>query len=129
MTCEEAFQKKVSDVPLIAEGRVVNILADDHEGAHHQRFIIEVSPSQTILIAHNLERAYRAPVKVGDKVEVHGTYVWNKYGGIIHNTHHDNRDACEKDSGGRVVCGPKHEDGWIVFVGKKSPYRTKNIPH
>jgi hypothetical protein len=128
MTAEKAFEKKISDVALTAKGKVSRILEDDHEGAHHQRFIVKVSPTQTILIAHNLERAYRAPIKVGDKVEVHGTYVWNRHGGIIHNTHHDDRNACERDSSGKMVCGPKHEDGWIVFVGKKSPHRTKNLP-
>lgn len=114
MRCEEAFEKKTSDVPLTAKGKVIKILADDHEGAHHQRFVIEISPTQTILISHNLERAYRAPVKIGDKVEVHGTYEWNKLGGIIHKTHHDERGI--------------HEDGYINFIGEKSPHRTKNLP-
>lgn len=105
MTVEEAFEKKISDVPLTIEGKVTEILADDHEGTHHQRFVIEIHSGHTVLIAHNLERAYRVPVKVGDRVEVRGTYVWNKYGGILHNTHHDDRGI--------------HEDGWINFVGKK----------
>ncbi len=136
MNVEEAFESRHFDVPLTVEGKVVKILSDDHEGIHHQRFIVGLpaSPagrhsSHTVLVVHNLERAYRAPVKIGDRVEVHGSYVWNKFGGLIHNTHHDNRSACEKISGGKVVCGPRHEDGWIVFVGKKSPHRTKNIPN
>lgn len=128
MDVEEAFESHHFDVPLTAEGKVIKILPGDHEGIHHQRFIVQVHSGRTVLVVHNLERAYRAPVKIGDKVEVHGSYVWNKFGGIIHNTHHDDRDACEKVSGGKVVCGPKHEDGWIVFVGKKSPHRTKNLP-
>jgi hypothetical protein len=45
------------------------------------------------------------PVKVGDEVEVHGTYQWNGLGGIVHKTHHDDRGL--------------HEDGWINFAGKK----------
>lgn len=128
MSPDEAFQKKLSDVVLTAKGRVIKILPDDHEDAHHQRFVIEGDSESTILIAHNLELAYRANIKIGDKVEVKGTYVWNKYGGILHNTHHDNRSACEEISSRKVVCGPKHEDGWIVFVGKKDPHRTKNLP-
>lgn len=114
MTPEEAFQKKLSDIDLTSKGRVLKILPDNHEGAHHQRFVIECDSERTILIAHNLERAYRANIKIGDEVEVKGTYVWNKYGGILHNTHHD-------DHG-------EHEDGYIIFAGKKSPHRTKNLP-
>lgn len=129
MTPDEAFQKKLSDVILTAKGKVIRILPDNHEGAHHQRFIIECDSGRTILIAHNIERAYRANIKIEDEVEVKGSYVWNKYGGILHNTHHDDRSACDKVSGGRVVCGPKHEDGWVVFVGKKNPHRTKNLPN
>lgn len=134
---EEAFERKKSDIPLTIEGRVIKILPDDHEGIHHQRFIVSVPaspsaqgghPGHTVLIVHNLERAYRANVKIGDKVEVHGTYVWNKFGGLIHNTHHDDRDACRREKNGKIVCGPAHEDGWIIFVGKKSPHRTKNLP-
>ena len=114
MTPDEAFQKKVSDVALIAKGKVIKILPDNHEGAHHQRFVIEGDSRHTILIAHNLERAYRANIKIGDNVEAHGTYIWNKYGGILHNTHHDDRG--------------EHEDGYIIFAGKKNPHRTKNLP-
>ena len=127
MTIEEAFKERKSKVPLTVEGVVVRILSDDHEGIHHQRFIIKTESGQTVLVAHNIERAYRAPIKYDDKVEVHGTYEWNSYGGIIHNTHHDDRKECEKEKDGKMLCGPKHDDGWIVFVGKKSPHRTKNL--
>src|SRR3989344_2634443 len=117
MNVEYAFGHRFSDIPLTLEGKVIKILPDDHVPIHHQRFIVEVPASSnasqgrhsghTILIAHNLERAYRVPAAIGDKVEVHGTYVWNKYGGIIYNTHHDHRSG--------------HEDGGIKFVGKKNP--------
>ena len=128
MDVQEAFSQRKSDVSLTTEGKVVRILEDDHEGIHHQRFIVQLFSGQTVLVAHNLERAYRAPIKMGDKVEVHGTYAWNKFGGVIHNTHHDDRDSCRKLNSGKVVCGPQHEDGWIVFVGKKDPHRTRNLP-
>ena len=111
MNVEEAFEKNVSDIPLTIEGQVTEILADDTGDTPHQRFIVTIHSGHTVLVAHNLERAYRVPVKIDDRVEVHGTYVWNKYGGIIHNTHHS--DAGE------------HEDGWINFVGKKHPDFSK----
>ncbi|MDP2720467.1 MAG: DUF3465 domain-containing protein [bacterium] len=105
MNVEEAFEKNISDIPLTIEGKVTEILADDNGETPHQRFIVTIHSGHTVLVAHNLERAYRVPVKVGDRVEVRGTYVWNKYGGILHNTHHDDRGI--------------HEDGWVNFVGKK----------
>jgi hypothetical protein len=105
MTIEEAFKKKISDVPLTIEGKVVEILEDDTDETPHQRFIVKVGSGHTVLISHNLDRAYRVPVKIGDPVEVHGTYEWNEIGGLIHKTHHDDRGI--------------HEDGWINFAGKK----------
>jgi hypothetical protein len=115
MTVEEAYEKKISDVPLTIEGKVIEVLEDDPDLTPHQRFIVQIPASptasqgghkgHTVLISHNLDRAYRVPVKLGDEVEVHGTYKWNGLGGIIHKTHHDDRD--------------KHEDGWINYAGKK----------
>ena len=105
MTAEEAFEKKITDIPLTVQGKVIEILTDDSDTTPHQRFIIKTPSNHTILIAHNLERAYRVPVKIDDEIEVHGTYKWNTYGGLIHKTHHDER---------RV-----HEDGWINYAGKK----------
>ncbi len=128
MNVEEAFKERKNGVPLTIGGEIVRILSDDHEGIHHQRFIIKTKSGQTVLVAHNLERAYRAPIKLDDTVEIHGTYSWNSYGGIIHNTHHDDREEWEKEKDGNKICGSKHDDGWIVFVGKKSPHRTKNLP-
>lgn len=105
LTLEEAFAKKLNDAPITVTGIVTKLLPDDTTGIPHQRFIITVHTGHTVMVAHNLERAYRVPVKVGDKVEIHGSYVWNELGGIIHNTHHDDTE--------------EHEDGWINFVGKK----------
>ena len=111
MTPKQAFAKKLADIFLTVTGKVVQILTDDTEGDPHQRFIIQTQSGQTVLVCHNLERAYRVPICAGDKIEVHGAYVWNKHGGLIHNTHHDDR---------RV-----HEDGWINLVNKKNP----NLPN
>ncbi|OGY23173.1 MAG: hypothetical protein A2172_02225 [Candidatus Woykebacteria bacterium RBG_13_40_15] len=113
MTPEEAFEQKLNDVPMTAEGKVIEVLPDDIGETPHQRFVIKLDAGNTILIAHNLERAYRVPVKLGDEVEVHGTYKWNKYGGLIHKTHHDERG--------------EHEDGWINLVGVHHPDFTKPV--
>ncbi|PCI09538.1 hypothetical protein COB72_06310 [bacterium] len=85
------------------QARVVKILKDDNEGARHQRFILAIdytpSPTNSILIAHNIDLAPRVPIETGDTVTVYGQYEWNDRGGVVHWTHHD--------PGGR------HADGWI----------------
>jgi len=123
ITTESAFAQKINNVPLTAGGKVIKILPDDIGATPHQRFVIEVHSGHTILIAHSLLRAYRVPVKIGDRVEVHGTYVWNRYGGLIHNTHHYGQECvgtyCEV-----------HEDGYINFVGiHKNPHQEVVPPH
>ena len=130
MDVEQAFKEGLSNIPLTVEGAVSKLLPDSHEGAHHQKFIVTLPASRqgghdnhTILVANNLERAYKVPIKIGDDVEIHGTYVWNKLGGIIHNTHHDDRKACRRTNNGHIVCGPSHEDGWIILSSQKDPHR------
>ena len=121
-TPEVAFAHRLSNIPLTVTGKVIKILPDDIGSTPHQRFIIETDRTHTILIAHSLQRAYRVPVKIGDTVEIHGTYVWNKYGGLIHNTHHYGHECvgtyCEV-----------HEDGYINFVGiHPNPHREALDP-
>ena len=74
-------------------------------GYRHQRFIVKLGSGQTLLIAHNIELAYRLPApRVGDAVEFYGEYAWNPQGGVIHWTHH----------------GPsrRHAAGWLKHRGK-----------
>jgi hypothetical protein len=118
MTVEEAFARRMHNVPLTATGRVIKILTDDADDTPHQRFIIEPHGGHTILVAHN--RAYRIPVNMDDEIEIHGSYVWNRYGGLIHNTHHYGGE-CENGH-----CEP-HEDGYINFVGKDNPNLKKPV--
>lgn len=94
-----AYKKRLSEIPLIVEGRVVKILEDDLQGRHHQRFIIRTDEGQTLLITHNIDIAPRVAVEVGTKVRVRGEYLWNLQGGIIHKTHHTQKD---QTSGGWI---------------------------
>jgi hypothetical protein len=68
---------------------VVRLLPDDREGSPHQRFLIRVGDSTTVLIAHNIELAKRVPLAVGDTIIVSGDYEWTPKGGTIHWTHLD----------------------------------------
>jgi hypothetical protein len=106
MTTEEAFLHKYSNISIEAKGKVIEILTDDEKGEPHQRFIIESHPGHTILIINNIEHGYKMPVKLDDILEVKGTYVWNRYGGLIHETHHHQE-------------GEAHVDGYISLIHSK----------
>ncbi|TLU66735.1 DUF3465 domain-containing protein [Thalassotalea litorea] len=102
---DEAFRNRQSDVQIQALGKVQTLLADDNKGSRHQRFILRVSPSQTVLVAHNIDLAPKiTDLKKGDLVEFYGEYEWNSKGGVIHWTHHDPNK--------------KHIDGWLRHKGK-----------
>ncbi|HPQ94986.1 MAG: DUF3465 domain-containing protein [Thiothrix sp.] len=70
-------------------GTVTRNLKDDTEGSRHQKFLVEIAPGLTLLVAHNIDLAPRVPVRPGDQVLLQGEYAWNNRGGVIHWTHHD----------------------------------------
>ena len=100
----QAFENSKSDIFVEGTGVVKKLLPDDNKGSRHQRFIVSISPEQTLLFAHNIDLAPIVPLAVGDIIQFRGEYVYNPKGGVIHWTHHD----------------PQHkvEDGWIKHKGK-----------
>jgi len=100
-----AFDAKQSGRQVTGEGVVTRILADDHDGSRHQRFILELDSGQTLLIAHNVDLAPRiGALREGDAVSFHGVYEWNDRGGVIHWTHHDPQG--------------QHTPGWLRHNGR-----------
>lgn len=100
-----AFQQQKGDVQVQATGTVKMILKDDNDGSRHQRFILELSNGQTVLVAHNIDLAPRVEnLAKGDRVEFYGEYEYNPQGGVIHWTHHDPRG--------------NHPYGWLKHQGK-----------
>jgi len=95
------YAERRSTVEVTAQGVVTTVLADDAgPSGRHQRFIIRLAgASQTVLIENNVTVGQRVPVAPNDDVTVHGEYIWNDQGGLIHYTHHDP--------------APGHESGWI----------------
>lgn len=85
------FQNHRSYLEVTADATVVQVLPDGTgaSGTHEQFIIRLTSGDLTLLVEHNLSIATRAPVAVGDHVIVHGEYIWNAQGGLIHFTHHD----------------------------------------
>jgi hypothetical protein len=89
LTPEKAFQQHLRDIFIVTDGVVAEVMPDDETGVKHQRFLILTKSKHSLLIVYNIDTNPRLEVKVGDTIHVEGTYVWNKYGGIIHETHSD----------------------------------------
>jgi hypothetical protein len=85
--------------------KVYKLLQEDDEGLKHERFLVMLSDGTTVLVAHSLDKAPSVPVSPEDEIIIHGEYVWNQKGGVIHWTHHSDT--------------PKHEGGWIDFKGRR----------
>jgi hypothetical protein len=85
------YQQHRSQVEVTADGTVVHVLSDSNgPSGSHERFVLRLKTADlTLLIDHNLSIGKRVPVRPGDRVLVHGEYVWNAQGGLIHFTHHD----------------------------------------
>jgi Protein of unknown function (DUF3465) len=87
---ENAYNAGISNLQVMVQGQVTSVLSDDLYGDRHQRFILQLSNGQTLLIAHNIDLAPRVDgLRSGDTVIVFGEYEWNAQGGTIHWTHHD----------------------------------------
>ena len=100
-----AFLTRTSDVQVEGQGTVIRVVADDLDGSRHQRFVVQLSSGQTLLMTHNIDIAPRIDgLKVGDSVRFNGEYVWNERGGVIHWTHHDPQG--------------RHAAGWVIHNGK-----------
>lgn len=101
----QAFDQRQSKLLVQGEGRVTKLLQDDNDGSRHQRFILQVNPQQTILIAHNIDLAPRIEsLAEGDLVTFSGQYEWNNKGGVVHWTHHDPQG--------------RHPGGWLKHRGR-----------
>ncbi len=90
LALRDAWRREARDVPIEIRAVVVKLLKDDRAGLRHQRFLVRAA-GLSLLVAHNIDLAPRAPVQVGDTVRLRGEYVWNDKGGVLHWTHHDPR--------------------------------------
>jgi len=102
-----AFQRHTDQVEVTASGTVDRMLTDqDGPSGLHERFIVRLTDvAMTVLIEHNLSLAPRVPVATGEAIVVHGEYIWNAQGGLVHFTHHDPDRS--------------HEGGYILYGGKR----------
>jgi len=101
---QNAYDNKLSNIQVGGSGKVIKILPDDNNGSRHQRFIIRLGSSQTLLIAHNIDLAPKINnLSVGDHINFYGEYEWNSKGGVVHWTHRDPNN--------------RHEGGWLNHGG------------
>jgi hypothetical protein len=100
-----AQEAQLIKVEITVTAPVKKLLPDDTRGLPHQKFLIELHNGTTILIAHDTKMAPHVPLSVGDTPTIHGEYIWNQKGGLIHWTHHTDT--------------PRHEGGWIDFNGAR----------
>lgn len=101
----QAFSLQQSGIQVQSAGVVSRLLPDDNKGNRHQRFILNLSNGQTLLIAHNIDLAPKInTLKVGDKLSFYGQYEYNDRGGVVHWTHLDPQG--------------RHVGGWLKHQGK-----------
>ncbi len=100
-----AQNNRASHVQVTCTLPVKRMLRPDDKGEKHEKFLLQLSNGSTILVAHNVSRAPSVPVEAGDIVTVHGEYIWNNKGGVIHWTHASDT--------------PRHEGGYIDFKGQR----------
>lgn len=101
----EAYAREESGILVEGAATVVKVLPDDRDGDRHQRFIVELDRHHTLLVAHNIDLALRAPVVVGSTIAFKGQYEWSDQGGVVHWTHHDP--------------GNRRPGGWIDVNGQR----------
>jgi len=92
---QRQYDRHDSSTWIESSGIVMRLLTDDHEGARHQRFVLDMRNGQSLLVAHNIDLVRRVPLGMGDKISFRGLYEWNDLGGVVHWTHHDPRGVEE----------------------------------
>ena len=98
---QSAFARRQSYEWVTLSAPVWRTLSDSVGQYYHQRFILRCPSGQTVLIENDVSIGRRVPVHPGDMVTVHGQYIWNALGGLVHYTHH----------------GAGAQSGWIALRG------------
>ena len=105
ISVETAHSRQQSEVQVVGSGRIAVLLADDTKGTRHQKFIVRVNESLTVLISHNIDLAPRInDLRKGEHIEFSGEYIYNTKGGLVHWTHHDPNN--------------RHAGGWLQYQGR-----------
>lgn len=85
-----AFEQGQTGIWLSGHGTVTQLIGDEVlSGETHQRMVVQVSDSLTVVVRHSIERSERVPAAHGDTIAFQGRYEWNGRGGALGRTHHD----------------------------------------
>lgn len=101
----QAQQNHADKAWVTVQAMVYKNLPDDTKPPMHQRFLLKLDNGSTVLVAHNTDLAPRVPISPGNVVSIHGEYIWNEKGGVLHWTHHDPQGTMP--------------GGWIEFNGQQ----------
>ncbi|MEO6990055.1 MAG: DUF3465 domain-containing protein [Candidatus Baltobacteraceae bacterium] len=91
-----AWQAHRSHVEVTASGSVARVLGTrvGPSGAH-EGFLLHLRGAEgrglTIRVEDNVDLTGPIPLRAGDDVEVHGEYIFDPRGGLVHYTHRDPR--------------------------------------
>lgn len=105
-----AYRAQRSNVEITTSGTVVKVLGvyNGPSGAH-ENFLVATSPATgcrlTLRVAHNVDIARRIPLAPGEAVTLHGEYIYDSRGGIMHWTHRDPRG--------------RHQGGYVEANGER----------
>jgi hypothetical protein len=92
----DAWRSGRSHVEVTASGSVARVLGE-REGPSglHEGFLVHLRGADghglTVRVEDNVDITGHIPLRAGDDVVVHGEYIYDSRGGLIHYTHHDPR--------------------------------------
>lgn len=101
----QAQSQQARKVELTVTAPIKKMLREEDYREPHQRFLLMLSNGTTVLVANDLQYGTYAPVQEGNVVRIHGEYIWNERGGVLHWTHKSDE--------------PRHESGYIDFNGMR----------
>lgn len=101
----QAQSQQARKVELTVTAPIEKLLREEDYREPHQRFLLILSNGTTVLVANDLQYGTYAPVQAGNVVRIHGEYIWNERGGVLHWTHKSDE--------------PRHESGYIDFNGMR----------
>lgn len=100
----QAQAAQAQKVELTVTAPVLKLLREENYREPHQRFLLSLSNGTTVLVANDLKYGTYVPnLRPGALLRLHGEYIWNEKGGVLHWTHLSDE--------------PRHESGYIDYNG------------
>ncbi len=106
----DAFLSQRSHFEVTASGKVARLLGTRAgRVGRHEGFLVRLEGPAghglTVKVEDNVDLTGPIPLAAGDDVVIHGEYIFDRRGGIVHWTHHDPRG--------------RHEPGFVEVHGHR----------